>query len=330
MVEETLDEDMKMGHNRDRVRVSELAYVRLRVPDLDLQTEFLENFGLIRADDHDGKIHFRPTDPVHYCYEIEEGPRHFLGFAFHAKSRGDLVVLSRRHGLEIEPIGGPGGGERVRLTEPNGYAIDVVFGIEAAAPIEIKRQVMNTGSDPLVRKNELFRLQMGKPTPIKRLAHVVLGSPNVSETVQWFVDTLGMIISDDVRAGPQREVHVGSFIRIDEGDKFVDHHAVFIINSPQAGLHHISFEVPDIDAVLHDHEYLEKLGKYEHVWGVGRHLLGSQVFDYWADPYGYQHEHWADSDRLDANVPSNEWDAPDVMISQWGGHATERAKQVVA
>ena len=37
------------------------------------------------------------------------------------------------------------------------------------------------------------------------------------------------------------------------------------------------------------------------MWGIGRHLLGSQVYDYWADPWGRVHEHWADTDRL--NVP---------------------------
>jgi hypothetical protein len=36
------------------------------------------------------------------------------------------------------------------------------------------------------------------------------------------------------------------------------------------------------------------------MWGIGRHLLGSQVYDYWADPWGRVHEHWADTDRLNA------------------------------
>ena len=43
-----------------------------------------------------------------------------------------------------------------------------------------------------------------------------------------------------------------------------------------------------------------KTGKYQHMWGIGRHLLGSQVFDYWADPWGRVHEHWTDSDVLNA------------------------------
>ena len=48
-----------------------------------------------------------------------------------------------------------------------------------------------------------------------------------------------------------------------------------------------------------------QFGKYEHMWGIGRHVLGSQVYDYWADPWGRVHEHWADSDRLNVANGSN-------------------------
>jgi len=37
--------------------------------------------------------------------------------------------------------------------------------------------------------------------------------------------------------------------------------------------------------------------------GVGRHLLGSQIFDYWRDPWGQKHEHYADGDLFDAAQP---------------------------
>lgn len=309
-----------------RVKVSELAYVRLRVPDIEKSARFLTDFGLKPTVQEDGKQYFRATDPMAYCYVLEQGPQRFLGFAFHAKSREDLELLSARHNAPIEKIDAPGGGERVRLKEPNDYVdVDVVFGIEPAPALDVPRQKVNTGHDPLARAGELYRLKSGAPTPIKRLAHVVLGSPLVSETVKWFENELGMLVSDEMVAGPQQK-HIGSFIRIDEGDKFVDHHAVFIINYEKPGLNHISFEVPDFDAVLADHHYLAGKGEYTHIWGIGRHLLGAQVFDYWADPYGYPHEHWADTDRLTADVPPNTWQAHEAMVSQWGDEPPEAFK----
>jgi catechol 2,3-dioxygenase-like lactoylglutathione lyase family enzyme len=286
------------------IKASDLAYCRLQVPDLDRAEQFLVDFGLIPVTGEPGRRYFRGTDPAPYCYVIEEGPAHFLGFAFQAKSRADLETLASRMGRAIEPIQAPGDGWRVRLEEPNGYDVDVVFGIEPAAPIEIRRQVLNTGAQPLLRAGELFRLKRGEPTLVKRLAHVVLGSPKVTETANWFKETLGAITSDEIVAGPNK-AHIGSFMRVDNADEYVDHHAFFVVAVPTAGLHHLSFEVPDVDAVMADHYYLKGLGRYEHMWGVGRHLLGAQVFDYWSDPFGYFHEHWADSDRLNASAPTN-------------------------
>ena len=40
--------------------------------------------------------------------------------------------------------------------------------------------------------------------------------------------------------------------------------------------------------------------RYKHSWGVGRHLLGGQIFDCWRDPWGQKHEHYADGDLFDS------------------------------
>src|SRR5580700_3790520 len=117
------------------VKVSELAYCRLQVPDLDVAERFLVDFGLIVADRREGRRFLRGTDPTPYCYVLEEGPAHFLGFAFHAKERADLDRLAQETGNSVTAIDAPGGGWRVSLTEPNGYAIEVVFGIAKAHAI---------------------------------------------------------------------------------------------------------------------------------------------------------------------------------------------------
>ena len=129
-------------------------------------------------------------------------------------------------------------------------------------------------------------------------------TPKFKETVGWFRETLGMICSDDVYV-EQKDNLIGSFNRCDRGDTYVDHHVFFCLNHQKTGLNHFSFEVPDIDDVCMGHDYLKQSGKYEHMWGIGRHVLGSQVYDYWADPWGRVHEHWADSDRLNLRNGSN-------------------------
>jgi len=306
------------------IKVTDIAWGRLRSPDLDAQEEFLKRFGLIKTERTKDALYMRGTDPTHHIHITEKGEPKFVGFAYYAASEDDLKRLAKTPGASaVEEIDEPGGGKRVRLTEPNGYQIEVVHGVAPVAPIAVRpRQKLNTGEDPLQRAGELMRLPKG-PSHVKRIGHGVLMTPRFDDTVKWFRDTLGFICSDDVYAG-EKENLIGSFNRCDRGDAYVDHHVFFCLNHPKTGLNHLSFEVPDIDDVCVGHDYLRQCGKYEHMWGIGRHVLGSQVYDYWADPWGRVHEHWADTDRLNRANGSNLVPAEEALVSQWGEAPPEK------
>jgi len=305
------------------IKATDIAYVRLRSPDLDLMEEFLENFGMVKAARTNNALYFRGTDPAHHIHVTEKGDPKFVGFAYYAASEDDLHRVAKAPGASgIENLDEPGGGKRVRLTEPNGYQIEVVWGMEKLAPVPAPRQKLNSGSDPLQRAGDMMRLPKG-PSRVKRIGHGVLGTPKVRETVDWFRANLGFICSDDVYAGDKENL-IGSFNRCDVGDTFVDHHVFFAIHNERAGLNHISFEVQDIDDVFMGHYHMRNTDKYEHMWGIGRHLLGSQVYDYWADPWGRVHEHWADSDRLNVKNGGNLLPAEEALISQWGDPPPQR------
>jgi catechol 2,3-dioxygenase-like lactoylglutathione lyase family enzyme len=305
------------------IKVRDLAFGRLRAPDLDAMEEFLTHFGMMRAARTPAALYMRGTGARHHLHVTEKGDSGFIGFAYLAASEDDLRTVAKAPGASpVESIDEPGGGKRVRLREPNGYQIEVVHGIEPVAEIPVPRDEMNTGNEPLRRAGRVLRLAKS-PAPIKRIGHGVLGTPKVRETVAWFRETLGFIGSDDVYAGSKDNI-IGSFNRCDCGDEYVDHHSLFAVHNERAGLNHMSFEVPDVDAVFKDHEYLTRLGKYEHMWGVGRHLLGSQVYDYWCDPWGRVHERWADTDRLNATSGSNLLPVEDGFVSQWGEDPPEK------
>jgi catechol 2,3-dioxygenase-like lactoylglutathione lyase family enzyme len=305
------------------IKVRDIAYGRLRSPDLDAQEEFLTHFGMVRAARTKNALYMRGTEPAHHIHVTEKGEPGFVGMAYYAESEEDLEHVAKVPGASsVEDLDEPGGGKRVRLQEPNGYQIEVVWGMEQLPPIPVSRAPMNTGSEPLRRAGTLMRLPK-EPTPIRRIGHGVMGSPKLVETVQWFRDTLGFLCSDDVYVESPDNL-IGSFNRCDRGDVYVDHHVFFCIKHEKAGLNHLSFEVHDVDDVFSGHERLEKLNKYEHMWGVGRHLLGSQVYDYWADPWGRVHERWADTDRLNMQSGSNLLPAHEALISQWGEPPPER------
>ena len=305
------------------IKVRDLAYGRLRAPDLDAQEEFLTAFGMVRAARTPTALYMRGTDPQLHIHVTELGDPAFLSIAWYARDEDDLKAAAKLPGASgIEHVDEPGGGKRVRLTEPNGYTIEVIYGLESVWPIQVVRQPVNSAAAPLNRAGEEMRFPSG-PSRVKRIGHAVMGTPKNTETVRWFRETLGLVRSDDVYAGEQGNI-IGQFSRLDNGDEYVDHHAFFCMKNERAGLNHLSFEVQDIDDVFMGHEHLTGLGKYEHMWGIGRHLLGSQVYDYWADPWRRVHEHWADTDRLNVGNGGHLLPAEEALRSQWGTRPPEK------
>ena len=304
------------------IKVTDIAYGRIRSPDLDRQEEFLTDFGMVRADRTKTALYMRGTDPEHHLHVTELGAPGFIGLAFNAASEEDLDRVSRAEGASpVEDVDEPGGGRRVRLVEPNGYTIEVVWGIEELDPIDARLFPVNDGAGRLKRKGELTRLQ-GGPSRVKRIGHGVMKTPDLARSVAWVRATLGLVCSDDVYAGEEDNV-ILSFNRVDRGKEFVDHHVFLYVQGERAGLNHLAFEVQDMDDVFTGHEYLNARSAYEHVWGLGRHVLGSQVFDYWKDPWGRVHEHWTDSDRLNCDTPANIVAVEDGLGSQWGEPAPQ-------
>jgi hypothetical protein len=111
-------------------------------------------------------------------------------------------------------------------------------------------------------------------------------------------------------------------MRCDRGAEHTDHHTVGLAQVPPGaplGVHHTSFETIDLDAVGMGSEWLKAKGwDKQHVWGIGRHYLGSQVFDYWRDPFGNMIEHFADGDLFDASVPTALHPVGKESLYQWG------------
>ena len=53
-------------------------------------------------------------------------------------------------------------------------------------------------------------------------------------------------------------------------------------------------------------------------WGIGRHILGSQLFCYHIDPHGFEVEHYADGDMFDASHPTGYHEAGLPGLYLWG------------
>src|SRR5262249_53972894 len=160
------------------IKAFDLAYGRLRSPDLDRQEAFLTDFGMVRAERTKTALYMRGSDAPHHIHVTELGEPRYVGIAVHAAREEDLERLARTEGASgIENIDEPGGGKRVRLTDPDGYQVEVVHGMATLTPISLERPAVNSGNDKFRRKGELFRIAQG-PSHIKRFGHFVIMSKN--------------------------------------------------------------------------------------------------------------------------------------------------------
>ena len=282
------------------IKVTDLAYGRLAAPDLDRMEEFLVDFGMIKVDRTKNALYMRGSDGDHHHLHVTElgEPKH-IGMAWWAKSEDDLKAISKAPGAsEVHEIDEPGGGKRVTLPDPDGRQIEIIYGMETAEDIDVRETLYNFGNNK-VNRTEIQRLSMnpGHPSHIKRSAHVVVKTPNLAKFNEWYQTMLGLVRTDSIIDMENQEKDMMTFNHIDAGDEFVDHHVVLGIQSDNAEFNHLSFEAADFDDIQAGHYWLKSKG-YKHAWGVGRHMLGSQIFDYWRDPWGRSHEHWTDSDLV--------------------------------
>lgn len=299
------------------IKVEDLAHVRFAAPDLERMQAFLVEFGLRPADsDPADRLVMRGAGQAPLCHVTERGDAGFLGLALRAGSLHDLETLASHEGARVEPTGLPGGGDRVRLQDPDGFIVDVIAGQRLLDQDPLNPRARWNSASERPRTNALKRFSPG-PATVTRLGHVVLSVSDVSRTVDWWSEKFGLLVSDDVRLPDGASV--ASFLRCDRGHMPTDHHSLNFATLPsgRVGFHHAAFEVIDFDDLVLGGEYLAGKGR-ERIWGVGRHILGSQVFDYWADPWGNKVEHWTDGDLLTADEAA-QIQGMDVMTGvQWG------------
>ncbi len=297
------------------IKIEDVAHVRFRAPDLARMRAFVEDFGLSVVDDSAGRLVARGSGPVPVVHVTELGEAGFIGLAFRAESLEDLDRLAASEGLAVVDSDLPGGGRMVTLNDPDGHRVDVVAGQAHASPLATE------ASPPWNRAGAHDRLRATKriapgAAHVVRLGHVVLNVSDFRASERWYKDRFGFITSDEIQVAP--EFSIGAFLRCDRGDTPTDHHTLFLLQGPKGpGFNHAAYEVSDLDDLMRGHQRLKDAGR-DAEWGVGRHVLGSQVFDYWRDPWGHTLEHWTDGDLFTADDGSNISNLQELLGVQWG------------
>ncbi|KAF7136825.1 hypothetical protein CNMCM5793_006343 [Aspergillus hiratsukae] len=303
----------------NQIRLVKLAHMRYQHPDLDAITVFLQDFGMKVAKKTDGEVWYRGYGTDQYVYYARKGPKAFLGGTFEVESYQDLErAAGLPTGSPIQELkDAPGGGFIVTVKDPEGFPVNLIYGQSPAAPGEYPpKLVVNYESDkPRVRHFQRF---VPGPAAVHKLGHFGLCVQNFQETVTFYTITFNLVPSDFLYVEQEgKKKTVALFAHIDRGADYVDHHSFFMSTNPTSHVHHCSFEVHDFDTQNLGHQWLAKKG-YEPVWGVGRHILGSQLFDYWWDTTGNMIEHYADGDLVNEETPIGYGPAGDESLAVWG------------
>ena len=301
------------------VKVAGLAWLEFEKPDLDRAGRFGTDFGFTVADRTPETLVLRGRQAAAACLVVRRGPQpRFAGVAFQAAARDDLDRLARGMG---GTVAAHRGGHAVVLRDPSGFPVRVVHGVPELSALHGRAPLpLNFGSEP-VRVNATQR-PARRAAQIQRVGHVVLGTTRFRAALDWYLEVLGLIVSDFLYLDGQRgRGPAMAFIRCDLGRVPADHHTLAMALQPHTGYLHSAYELTDLDEVAASGEYLREQG-YRHAWGLGLDIQGSQIFDYWRDPDRAMFEHYTDGDVFDATMEPGWAPLSRSGLAQWGPKAT--------
>ncbi|MFF4875357.1 hypothetical protein [Micromonospora sp. NPDC000668] len=305
------------------VKVHDLAWLEFQKPDLEGAEVFARAFGFTTSLRTQDELHLRGTDPGSPCVLIRRGPRsRFIGPAFRAAEPNDVLRLADATGRTMASLPESLGGVTVDLADPSGARVRVVADTHELPALPTRAPLtVNVGHD-VTRVNATQRPPR-EPAKVQRLGHVVLQTTRYLETLNWYLEHLGLIVSDFLYHEGQRERGpIMSFIRCDRGSTPTDHHTLAMTLGPANRYVHSAYQVPDLDSLAVGGEYLLDRG-YQRSWGIGRHIQGSQIFDYWRDPDDFLVEHFTDGDLFDRTLEPGWAPMSASGLAQWGPPATK-------
>jgi len=289
--------------------IRSLQHVALTVPDLDKARAFFTTMGLQQRSSG-VRLAFgcmgRNQDQV----LLLKGPKKTIAWVCWGTRPGELADMTRRLALaKVSLIDPPAGGDRegVWFRDPDGIMVNV----RAAGEAPQKRPAVeiNNPGQTYIRRARRGAPSRNVDARPRRLGHLLKFTTDVNRDVRFYTELLGMKLSD--RIGDEDV----AFLRCG-GDS--DHHTLALAHSDAPGLHHLSWEMGNLDQVQLCAERMITAG-YKDGWGVGRHIYGSNYFHYVRDPWMGLHEFFWDIDFIpeDARWEVEVADGGPGALSQW-------------
>lgn len=257
-----------------------LTRIVIGVPDVEATAAYYRDFGLAEL----GANRFATVDGGEQLRIARARQRRLLQLGIGVHDTDDLDRIGSR--LDKLGIGYTRNDTSMSVVDPNSSLTVVV---EIAD--EIKQQYTPTPATNGPGRPDRANLRapgIDRENPVqpRKLGHVVVGSIDQDASHRFFTDGLGFKITDHVPG-------LASFMRCS-----TDHHNVLVQQAPLNFLHHTAWEVDDVDEVGRGATAMLEGHPERHVWGLGRHHLGSNFFWYLKDPAGNFSEYYSDIDCI--------------------------------
>ncbi len=277
-----------------------LTTATLGVPDTAASTSFFTSFGL----SDQGNGWFSTRDGGEQLQLVESPTRNLQRLGVGAQDDDDLArIAAAATALQLGTIVEQSDERLVIAESVTGLAIEVTVAEPYAATV--RPPALNAPG--AVGRNNVPApsvLDPVIPQP-SNLTHVVYVTPDQPTTLRFFTEVLGFEISDEVPG-------IIAFTRCGEV-----HHNVAIQAGPVAFPHHLAFEMDSIDDVVRGGQRMVDEDPDRHMWGLGRHAIGSNWFWYLRDPSGVFVEYTADIDRISEQdlYRPKEWEGHEFLYS---------------
>jgi catechol 2,3-dioxygenase-like lactoylglutathione lyase family enzyme len=210
---------------------------------------------------------------------------------------------------------------RIDLTAPDRAAVDALHdGLAGAAALTAPGAIAEPGGgygfafrDPegrnlrIIAEDARHADAAPRPDHPGKIAHLVLNAAAPEATSDFWCRRLGFRVIDRTKAL--------IFLNCN-----ADHHSIAFAKGDAATLHHIAFEMPEIDSVMRGAGRLRDNG-YPIEWGIGRHGPGDNVFAYFVGPEGMVIEYTAEVEQVDEGYAAkgpDAWVWPPGRNDQWG------------
>lgn len=286
--------------------VHSINHFALLAPDVDAMADFTGSLGL-RVQRLGDSLAIRASESEHVWTKILPGPGkrlHYLSFGCFAEDLEQIRKQVTDAGVAFiaPPVGGDSDG--FWFADPDGIPIQVK--VAPKVQPDTKRRVDQLDV-PAGEQGAAMRSQVRR-TGATRLSHLALFVSDFKRSLSFYMTTLGLYLAD----------RSGDIIAFTYGRHGCDHHLIAMVGGPGGGLHHCSWEVTSPEHLGLIAEQARQAG-HRNQWGIGRHVLGSNWFNYIQDPSGGWWESSFNIDYIPQGMPwpSADHDAADSFYL-WG------------